>query len=143
MLDPSQGIALFTDGSAWTRDRTGGWAWVAIDINGDHLCDSGFVEDTTISQMELLGPTLGLAHLYDQYGSIEVLVLSDSQYVVLGCNDRTRKRNVNKDFWNALDTAIELHEYVEFEHVKGHAGQKWNEMADDLAGAARKSGCTT
>lgn len=139
-LDPSQGIALITDGSAYTRDRSGGWAWVAVDAFEGLDKDSGYRADTTISQMELMAPAKGLERMFELYGSCNVLIYSDSQYVVLGATDKTRKRHKNKQFWRALDEAIAKHDYVEFTHVYGHNDHFYNEMADDLAGKARRNG---
>jgi ribonuclease HI len=90
--------------------------------------------------MELQAPAEALKHLYLEYGPIAVLVYSDSEYVVLGCNDSSRARNKNKGYWKALDKAINHHTLVEFIHVKGHNDHLYNEMADDLAGKARKEG---
>lgn len=139
-LDPSEGIALFTDGSANYQDRSGGWGWVAIDHLGNKWGGAGHAGGTTINQMELHAPTDGLSWLHEHYGSCNVLVYSDSEYVVLGCNDRTRSRLKNPKWWKRLDHAIELHEYVEWNHVRGHADNYYNELADDLAGRARKRG---
>lgn len=139
-LDNSQGIALITDGSASYKDRSGGWAFVAIDAFDGIFTLADHQDDTTISQMELMAPTQGLEWCAKHLGPCEVLVYSDSEYVVLGATDRTRKRNKNKQYWRALDKAIEFHTYVEFQHVKGHNDHLYNEMADKLAGEARKSG---
>jgi ribonuclease HI len=139
MLDFSQGIAVFTDGSANSRDRSGGWAWVALDAFEGVMSDSGGFTDTTISRMELMAPAMALRSLNVELGGpCDILVYSDSEYVVLGMNNKARKRNKNVDLWNYLEGAVELHNYVEFQHIKGHAGHEFNELADDLAGAARK-----
>lgn len=131
---------MFTDGSAYHGDRSGGWAWVAIDAHGNECHDSGPASDTTISQMELEAPKDALRWLWHNYGACVVAVYADSEYVVLGCNDPTRKRLKNQDFWERLDFAIALHERVEFIHVKGHSTSKYNGLADELAGKARKAG---
>lgn len=137
-LNPSQGIAVFTDGSAYTKDRSGGWAWVALDaFEGVHTA-SGSASDTTISRMELQAATEALVALHEALGPQEVLIYSDSEYVVLGCQDKSRKRLKNVDRWDALDEVINLHTEVTFEHVKGHSDSVYNEMADELAGKARK-----
>lgn len=139
-LDPIGGIAVFTDGSSNWKDRSGGWAWVALDIYEGVETDSGRASDTTNNQMELFAPTDALRRLYAAFGAIEVLVQSDSEYVVKGMNAKTtRKRVKNLDWWADLEDATSLHEYVCFEHVKGHHLSKYNNMADELAGAARKS----
>lgn len=137
-LNPSQGIAVFTDGSAYHVDRSGGWGWVAVDIDDRRRFSSGSASDTTISRMELTAPTEALNELADEFGACDLLVYSDSEYVVLGCNDTTRKRKKNADCWEALDEAINRHNVVVFEHVKGHSDSVYNEMADELAGGARR-----
>lgn len=140
LLDPQEGIAVFTDGSANYRDKSGGWGWVALDaFEGIHSC-SGYWSNTTISQMELYAPTHALNALYDAFGALEVLVYSDSEYVVLGCKNKGRKRNKNREWWSGLDEAIDNHSYVQFEHVRGHNDNLYNEMADQLAGCARREG---
>ena len=138
MLDVSEGIALITDGSSDYGNRSGGWAWVALDAFEGIEKDSGAASDTTNNQMELQAVVEGLKSLHRSHGPCNVLVYSDSQYVVYGIN-RGHKRNKNVGFWTALDDAIKLHYEVEFNHVKGHEGHIWNEMADQLAGSARKA----
>jgi ribonuclease HI len=140
-LNPSDGIALFTDGSSWTGDRSGGWAWVAVDAfdNTFEASNSGWEHNTTNNRMELMAWIKGLNSIFDVLGACMIIVYSDSQYVGLGAMDRTRARNKNTDLWDQIDLAVDQHEYVEFSHVKGHAGHKYNEVVDKLAGEARKA----
>lgn len=121
-------------------DRSGGWAWIALDATEGIERDSGYYPDTTNNQMELQGPIEGLNALFDKYGACEVLVYSDAQYVVLGAMNPNRARWKNRSFWAALDTARGAHTTVEFIHIKGHNGHTWNELADDMAGKARRKG---
>lgn len=137
-LNPSGGIALFTDGSSHYKDRTGGWAWIAIDIFDGEALEIGGTQDTTNNRMEMTAWIKGLQALH-ALGPCEVLVYSDSEYVGLGAMDRTRNRRKNIDLWLELDEAIGLHEYVEFEFIKGHTGHHYNEAVDKLAGEARKA----
>ena len=141
-LNNEKGIALYTDGSANYQDRSGGWAWVAVDAFEGFETDSGGETDTTVNRMELLGVINGLWAIHLSHSGSDVLVLSDSQYVVLGCQDPTRARRKNRDLWDDMDKVLDIIEkfggYVEFEHVRGHQGNKYNELADDLAGLARK-----
>lgn len=141
-LIPDQGLALYTDGSSHMVDRSGGWAWKALDAYGASVHMSGWSHDATNNLMELYAPTHGLNQLYEWYGPCEVLVRSDSQYVVFGITDRTRKRNKNIEFWDALDLAVDQHSYVVFEHVRGHQrdGDPHNAFVDKEAGKARKRG---
>jgi ribonuclease HI len=138
-LDPSSGIGLFTDGSAWAKDRSGGWAWVAIDAFEGEEHDSGYVSDTSSNRMEMQAWIEGLNAVYNALGPCIVLVYCDSQVVGRGYTGvYARKSNV--DLWEALQTAADLHEYVEWQWIKGHAESKYNELADKLAGKARRDG---
>lgn len=146
VLNPEEGIAVFTDGSSYNKDRSGGWAWVALDAEDGLLTDSGYVGDTTNNRMEMTALIKALDTLFIALGPLDLLVVSDSEYVVLGAQDKTRARNKNVDLWHQIDSAIGRHAYVEFEHMRGHSKDKdhpwnvFNEMADDLAGKARKKG---
>lgn len=137
-LNPSDGVALFTDGSAHNSgDKSGGWAWVALDAyEGIHTA-SGAAANTTNNRMELQAAIEGLDALHNTFGPCEVLIYSDSEYMVLGVNEN-RQRKTNLQEWSALDSAIASHIEVRFEHVYGHQGNIYNEMADQLAGKARK-----
>jgi ribonuclease HI len=138
-LNPSKGILCYTDGSFSTKEGPGGWAWVAVDGFGAVVEGSGFVPPpTTNNRMEMQSQVEALQSLYDEYGSCEIEIVSDSSYVVLGCQFPSRARNVNQDLWDALDEAVLLHNWVQWRHVRGHIGVKYNEQADKLAVKARK-----
>jgi ribonuclease HI len=133
------GLVLYTDGSCAATDRVGGWAWVAVDVAGQAACNAMSAVDTTISRMELTAAWDGLEEIWEIHGPCTVLVISDSEYVVLGVQNPTRKRNANVDLWIGLDEAIRKHTVVEFMHTRGHAGDPGNEEADRLAGEFRRA----
>lgn len=130
MLNRNDSYLVYTDGSCWTANRIGSYAWVAVDSDFNEYLDGGVEHDTTMSCMELVAPTKALEFLHELCGPSTILVCSDSEYVVKGVTDRTRKRNKNVGYWNRLDEAVDLHEDVFFDHVKGHAGEHYNEMVD-------------
>lgn len=136
-LNASEGIALYTDGSAWNKNKSGGWAWIAKDAFDGEAQDSGGMRGTTNNRMEMMAWIKGLEAIHQALGPASIIVFSDSEYVGLGAMDRTRKRNCNPDLWAQLDAAVDLHLYVEFAHVKGHSNHHWNEKVDKLAGEAR------
>lgn len=140
MLDPKKGIALFTDGSSYYKDGSGGWAWVAIDCFGGEETGSGYVADTTNNRMEMQAWIEGLNHLVETLGPCDVLLYSDSEYVGYGAMDRTRARKKNRDLWDEIDEAIDQHQFVEFVWVKGHHESHYNQLVDELAGNARRNG---
>lgn len=145
-LNPEHGIAVFTDGSCWTKDRGGGWAWVALDAFDGINYECGYYSDTTISQMELeaVGQAIHcVSYDLEEEGyntqEIDLLVYSDSEYVVLGWNDKSRKRNKNQEWWYSAEMYRGNWRSVTLEHCKGHVGNEFNELADKLAGEARKN----
>ena len=141
-LDPSQGLGLFTDGSSWTGDRSGGWAWCLIDAFEGEETGSGAVSDTTNNRMEMMAWIEGLNTALEIVGKpCDILVYSDSQYVGLGVMDRSRRRKFNVDLWGQLDQAVDQHDLVEFCWVKGHEDSYYNVLVDELAGLARKNKC--
>jgi ribonuclease HI len=138
-LHGEQGLIVYTDGSCSAVDRIGGWAWVAVDLFDLAYSDGGSEIGTTISRMELRAACEALDALYDEFGPSTILLYSDSQYVVLGINEPSRKRNKNVDLWLWLEEARRQHDEVVFEHVHGHKGTEGNEEADRVAGEFRKA----
>jgi hypothetical protein len=45
---------------------------------------------------------------------------------------------VNQDLWVQLDAAVDQHTHVQWRHVNGHNGVKYNELVDELAVKAKK-----
>jgi ribonuclease HI len=138
-LQKSNGLALFTDGSAYYKDGSGGWAWVALDAFDTEEFDFGAASGTTNSRMEMTAWIRGLEWLYSSLGPCEILVYSDSEYVGKGAMDRTRNRRKNQDLWYDLDEVIDNHKYIEFVWVKAHKDSKYNHFCDKLAGKARRN----
>lgn len=146
-LNPDHGLVLYTDGSSWSTDRSGGWAWLALDYYGSEASASGFVPNTTNNRMEMTAWIEGLHDLHEAHGPCHVMVYSDSQYVGLGYSDPGRVRKANADLWEKLTLEGERHDYVEFCYVKGHGkGDKhdrFNDRVDKLAGLARRAGISS
>jgi ribonuclease HI len=139
ILNPAKGIAVISDGSCWTGDKVGGWGYVAIDCFGQEIVGSGSEINTTVNRMEMIAIITGLEFIYNELGSCDILVYSDSEYVVLGFQNPSRKRKKNVDLWLKLDILKPQFGYVEFIHIRGHQGHFYNELADELAGNARIS----
>jgi ribonuclease HI len=94
--------------------------------------------------MELLAAIKGLEAL-TRPGVVELY--TDSKYVQQGITDwianwkrngwktASKKPVKNQDLWQQLDEQISRHN-VSWHWVKGHAGHKYNERADELANEA-------
>lgn len=127
---------VYTDGACSGNPGPGGWAWV---IPGGRY-RSGSETHSTNQRMELAA---ALDAVRSIGGAVEVV--SDSAYVV-NCFRQgwwkgwlargwinTKKQPVaNRDLWEPL---IDLYRSrpVSFRWVKGHGGNKWNDLADRLA----------
>ena len=98
---------------------------------------------TTNNRMALKGATLALEILAGKGARLQVLMVSDSQYLVRGVREwlpgwkaRGWKRKAgpveNEDLWKALDAARRKHD-VQWVWLRGHAGHPKNTYADRLA----------
>ena len=133
-------IKIYTDGSCIGNPGNGGWAAIIIK-DGKKTQIKGSKKNTTNNQMELLAPIKALKKI--PKGS-KVQIFTDSKYVKSGITEwinnwkkngwktASKKPVKNKELWIALDTIISKHE-IEWHWVKGHSGDKNNEIADQLA----------
>lgn len=123
-------ITVWVDGSG----TTGGPAGIGFYATWGELVAEGnlSIANATNQQAELLAAAWALHTLPRS----DVTVISDSEYVVKGWNER-RRRRANVRHWERLERAVSRHRSVTFEWTRGHAGTHGNERADELARAAR------
>jgi ribonuclease HI len=154
-------VVIWTDGS---NDKAGhgGAAAVCIARSGKmHIETYGQMTEATNQKMELMGAIIGLKRCWwnaDPKASAlkrsrkRVLIYSDSAYLtncfIQGWIPNWRRKGwrngegnpvANQELWETLDALVSLYKEVKFVHVKGHAGNKNNELADQHAGLARIS----
>lgn len=134
-------VILYTDGGADPNPGTGGWAAILIDpASGKAREISGGEARTTNNRMELTAAIRGLEALKRP---CRVHLFTDSQYLRRGVTEwlpgwvargwrRKDGELQNEDLWRRLAELIEWHE-IHWDWVKGHAGNRWNERADELA----------
>ena len=91
------------------------------------MCDP---VNSTNNYAELFACLTALEKIKDT--SISVEVYSDSQYLVQTINCNWNK-NANKELWDKLLLKITDFDCIDFIKVKGHSGNKYNEIADELA----------
>ena len=148
-------IEIYTDGACSQNPGPGGWAFVIIlkDTQtgaGDTelLRGAGGEKNTTNNRMELLAVIQALAAYQDKiahtYAGCPVSLHTDSQYVQQGISSWIKKWIINdwktagkqqvknQDLWRPLH---ELSSCLnpEWVWVKGHAGNRYNELCDKLA----------
>lgn len=135
-------VTIYTDGSSRGNPGPGGYGTVLL--CGGHIkkLSQGF-KKTTNNRMELLAVIAGLEALNKK---CNVTIYSDSKYVVdsiekgwvFGWLKKGFKDKKNPDLWRRFLSIYKNHE-VKLIWVKGHAGNKYNEICDELAVAAAES----
>ena len=136
-------ITIYTDGGCSGNPGKGGWAFVLLN-NNDEIKNSGNDSYTTNNKMELTAVIRSLEYVIKSKNqSSKINLYTDSQYVKNGITNwiNNWKRNgwmtaakkpvKNKELWIELDD-LKNSLNIEFKWVKGHAGNKYNEMCDSM-----------
>lgn len=136
----SDKIEIYTDGACSGNPGKGGWG--AVLMYKEHKKEiSGFKAETTNNQMEITAVIEALKILKKPS---QVVIYSDSKYVIEGITkwifswQKNNWKGANKkpikniEFWQDLYQEVLKHE-IKWVWVKGHAGNKYNEIADELA----------
>lgn len=143
-------IIVYTDGACSGNPGPGGWAAVIISEKNE-ISISGGEKTTTNNRMELCAAIFALEKIAatDEWARQKIHVFIDSQYVKNGITEWIKKWKINgwrtaskkpiknQELWLQLD-AVTQNLDVHWEWVKGHSGNKYNELCDMLAVAACK-----
>lgn len=123
-------IKVYCDGAYSSSRNQGGWAFVVL--KEDIKIKSSFfpISDTTNNRMEIQA-AIEACNWVKSQGFTELTLYTDSMYVI-GTMTQNWKRKKNTDLWPLLDQAVEGLN-INWEHVKGHSGDKYNELCDALA----------
>jgi ribonuclease HI len=135
---PDGAIEAYTDGACSGNPGPGGWAWATT----DGRLGSGGEPTTTNQRMELQA-------VLEVVRAIEgpMVVYSDSTYVVNCFNEKwyegwrsrgwknsQKKPVANRDLWEPLiDQYLERSDELRFVWVKGHSGNRMNDLVDSMA----------
>lgn len=120
---------IYTDGSCIKNPNgPGGYAYIVIDTDGIewHFSDGNM--STTNNRMELTAVIESLKHINVNE---KCKIYSDSQ-LTINCATGKYKRKANLDLWSEYDK-VSKDKIIEFEWVKAHNGNKYNEMVDKMA----------
>lgn len=138
-------VEISTDGACLGNPGPGGWGAV-LRYRGIEKRISGGEPNSTNNKMELTAAIEGLAALTRPS---TVILYTDSTYVRNGITKWVKawQRNgwktadkkpvKNADLWRRLVEEEKVHA-VEWRWVKGHAGDQYNEIADELATTAAR-----
>ena len=132
-----QRLTIYTDGACSGNPGPGGWAWAIV----DGAYESGFESHTTNQRMEVQAV---LSAVETNEGPLDIV--SDSTYVVncfrdgwwkgwlaRGWMTSAKKPVVSRDLWEPLITLVTERGDVSFRWVKGHSGDRMNDLVDALA----------
>ena len=124
----------YTDG-AYSSSRNQGGIGIVFIRNGKKITEfSKAFKNTTNNQMEIMAALAVLKCIQSRISTLTIY--TDSMYVV-GCASMGWKRKKNTRLWKDFDEELErvsvLCPSIKFQHVKGHADDKWNNYVDKLA----------
>jgi len=130
-------IEIYTDGACSGNPGPGGYAAILLYKDKQKII-SGHEKNTTNNRMELKAVIEALKALKTK--RIPVVIYTDSTYVQKGLTEwlenwkkRDFKKVKNPDLWKELDLLVSDFPDLEIRHIRGHSGDKFNEMADKLA----------
>jgi len=134
-------VEIYTDGACTGNPGKGGFGAILI-YNGTEKKISRGYRKTTNNRMELMAAVESLKLLKEP---CNVELYSDSKYLTDAINKgwleswakngwrkADKKKVLNVDLWQELRQMLEVHS-VTFIWVKGHAGNKYNEICDVMA----------
>ncbi len=133
-------VTIYTDGACSGNPGKGGWGAILIYTKEERFI-SGSKQLTTNNQMELTATIEALKAITKPSN---IALYTDSQYVKNGISSwifnwkkngwktANKKPVANKDLWIQLDKYVDFHS-VKWFWVKGHSGDHYNEIADELA----------
>lgn len=138
-------IIAYTDGSSLGNPGPGGYATILLEteLKIKKEFSQGY-RLTTNNRMELLAVIVAIEKL--KKPKTEITIYTDSKYVcdsvekkwVFGWEKKAFKGKKNEDLWRKFLVQYRKHN-VKFQWIKGHAGNEFNERADELAVAAANS----
>jgi ribonuclease HI len=117
---------IYTDGSCSPNPGIGGWAYVIPLENDYYIVDYKCKKDTTNNVMELTAVIEAIKGI-----NKPIRIYTDSTYVIK-CAKGEWKKNKNLELWKEYEK-VSKNKKIEFVWVKGHNGNKYNEIADIFA----------
>ena len=123
-------MEIYTDGSSLGNPGPSGWGAIIleedeIEISEIILC--GNEKKSTNNRMELNA----VIESIDFVNEKEIKIYTDSKYVI-NCAKGIWKIKKNIDLWN-IYKKVSKNKKIEYVWVKGHNGNKYNEMVDKIA----------
>ncbi len=144
MADTLPSVTIYTDGGCAPNPGPGGWAAVLLHRDESPLEITGSSPATTNNRMELQAAIEALRSLAAPH---RVTLFTDSQYLRRGITEwlpgwtrrnwqtRDMTEVKNRDLWEQVALQQQRHR-IDWQWVRGHTGDQWNERVDALATGA-------
>lgn len=128
-------ISIYTDGSCIGNPGPGGWAGILLMPEGEEVVKGG-EPDTTNNRMEMTAIINSLKYIRKNINEkdlkkLKIKIYSDSNLIIQTLTQNW-KRKKNQDLWAEMDAARAWLD-IEWNWVKAHADNEYNNYADDLA----------
>lgn len=123
-------IEIYTDGAYSSSRNQGGWAFIVVQDNKVIHKDYEGLLNTTNNRMEIMGMLKALEWVKQNSIPLPIKIYTDSMYVI-GTLTLNWKMKKNIDLWEILIPLV--NKDIEYLHVKGHNGNKFNEECDKWA----------
>ncbi len=122
---------IYTDGAYSMKNDEGSFAYVMLDGQMNYIKHfSKKIVHETNNRAELKAIIAAIYHLPE--GAKYIKVVSDSQYALNTLSGKMG-RNANLDLFDIYDDILSRHDYeIEYEWVRGHSGNEYNELCDKL-----------
>ena len=131
-------VEVWTDGSATTAEKPGGWAYVIL-LDGAKVHEaSGGMLYCTNNVAELTAADEGLRYATSTYPDAEITLVSDSMLVLNYTNGTWRCKKFHLALLHSSLRKMYGHFNVDTRWVRGHTGVEHNERCDELAKAERE-----
>ena len=126
---------VYSDGGYSMKHNVGAFAFVIVNSKEEVVCRyAKKIENETNNRAELKGMIAGLHCLPKDAKYVQVI--SDSQYALNTCSGKW-SRNANEDLFPIHDKIVSERDLVvEYKWVKGHNGNLFNEMCDEMCNRA-------
>lgn len=142
-------IEVYSDGSATSKGKPGGYGWVMVMDGDKHSEGSGHMDSASNNDAELEAAIQGLAAAYKfimasrianavtSQVDFEVTLISDSQLILGWADGGYKCKQPDKQTGYQKLRGLVARMDAKTKWVRGHSGDTYNERCDQLANEAR------
>ena len=126
---------IYTDGGYSNKNNVGAFAYVMLDGDGNEIRRGAWkIENETNNRAELKAIITAIYHLPETNAT--VTVNTDSMYALNTLSGKWA-RNKNQDLFEVWERVLaQKQPVIDFQWVKGHNGNPYNELCDTMCNTA-------